>query len=753
MIIKRVWAENVLKYGHLEIVEVPSAGLVGISGANEAGKTTIGEVICFALFGRTFSVTPEEVVKVIRWGEARCAVQLDFTTGDGRAYQVARYLDEDGNQGARLGFLGEEQTLAKGAEVVTAAVTELIHFGYDEFIESFYLAQREITTPHPHSVAVKTMAGIAALEEVVDQFGDEVQREQEGIADTEARVAEVRQQITELDLQPDYLPGLESERTELAERREQAAKEAEAIATAAARCEETVARVQRAVVGLQRADRETPYRDWRVHVQEFEQGLDEVERHCAEQREPGRSLSGELRALARDRNERLAAFQRLLERARQYRERVAGLLADPEQGAGEEHATEPLAARWAQATRDIEDARSARGRARFGLWLFLLVAIIAWAVWALVTQAAGTGVAQALAALPGTADGAPWWLGVAVVATVLALFFGVRSARLGTRIDELERTRDEIDTRIETARREAEELERLEVVPLPQAVSALQSMGDESLAGEAREFGNGPGRPLIEDEAVEEQRGQVDQQVIAYQSGVERMCEEADHATAALNRRVAELEEQVAALDGAIAEERARVARARELASVVGDCERRIETRRQRIRERELGQELLGGASRHIAKRFNRDIRNLVGATLPLFTEGRYEHLQIDENLEVQVFSSEKRDFVNLDEVSSGTQRQIRLAVRLALSQELINTTVRGPQFVFLDEPFAFFDQQRMRNTMQVLPTLSDEMTQIWIIAQHFPEDAAFDLHIECSREQEELRVAPPRARPEASVV
>ena len=73
-----------------------------------------------------------------------------------------------------------------------------------------------------------------------------------------------------------------------------------------------------------------------------------------------------------------------------------------------------------------------------------------------------------------------------------------------------------------------------------------------------------------------------------------------------------------------------------------------------------------------MSNQFNRDIRDLVGRTLPLFTDGRYEHLQIGEDLGVRVFSSEKRDFMDLDEVSSGTQRQIMLALRLALSQKLL---------------------------------------------------------------------------------
>jgi exonuclease SbcC len=128
-----------------------------------------------------------------------------------------------------------------------------------------------------------------------------------------------------------------------------------------------------------------------------------------------------------------------------------------------------------------------------------------------------------------------------------------------------------------------------------------------------------------------------------------------------------------------------------------------------------------------------------VGKTLPLFTEGRYEHLQIDEDLTVRAFSNEKRDFINLEEISSGTQRQIMLAVRLALSQELVNRTGIGRQFLFLDEPFAFFDQERTQSALNVLPKLSEQITQIWIAAQQFPQEPSFKFTILCDREQQSL--------------
>ncbi len=88
MIIDRIRAQNVLKYAELDI-ELAERGLIAISGQNESGKSSIGETVCFALFGRTFSIPPEEVTKVVRWGENHCNVTLEFRVED-QAYVLSQ---------------------------------------------------------------------------------------------------------------------------------------------------------------------------------------------------------------------------------------------------------------------------------------------------------------------------------------------------------------------------------------------------------------------------------------------------------------------------------------------------------------------------------------------------------------------------------------------------------------------------------------------------------------------------------------
>ena len=107
MIINRIRAQNVLKYAELSI-DLAERGLIAISGRNESGKSSIGETVCFALFGRTFSIGPEEIHKVVRWGENHCAVTLEFAVED-RHYVLSRFLDRDGNHSAKLAMLEDPE--------------------------------------------------------------------------------------------------------------------------------------------------------------------------------------------------------------------------------------------------------------------------------------------------------------------------------------------------------------------------------------------------------------------------------------------------------------------------------------------------------------------------------------------------------------------------------------------------------------------------------------------------------------------
>jgi len=629
MIIRSLSASNVLKYGRLELAALPENGLIGISGPNESGKSSIGEAVCFALFGRTFSLGESDVAKIIRWGESQCSAELRFEVADGKQYEIARFLDNEGNHSARLTIAGEQEPIVRGAQGVGDALFRLLGFEFDEFIESFYLAQREITTPHPHSHAIKVMAGIAPLEIAAAEFEQEVEVQEEEIESLEYDINGVQQELGELGIDPDRLTTLEQDRD--AERKR-------------------VIEQNLKIIGLEEA---------------------------------------------------AAAYQD----------------------------NEPA----------LSSARRSRVTASLLRLLSFLAALAAGAAWLYLSKTPEAEMPSQLmgflsAYAPNWGTKLPWLLYASAIAGVLFLLFWARRASLDARIAALQQHGGELAERLAELRS-----------ALPASADPAGGTGNEPPPAEVEAEETAVATPLDEKVARNAARPSDEEFAALHSRIVDATASSAEVRSLVAREvgwvrdRLERRQEALVHLEEAIERELERLRKAGNLEQERTGYQEQIEKRRQQIQVRGLAGELLEGGMRQISQRFNRNLRGLVGRTLPLFTENRYEHLQIGDDLNVRVFSSEKRDFMDLDEISSGTQRQIMLAVRLALAQELVDRTVKGPQFMVLDEPFAFFDQERTRSALAVLPKLSDQFSQVWVIAQDFPPGVEFAKTVTCDRDSNTL--------------
>ena len=87
------------------------------------------------------------------------------------------------------------------------------------------------------------------------------------------------------------------------------------------------------------------------------------------------------------------------------------------------------------------------------------------------------------------------------------------------------------------------------------------------------------------------------------------------------------------------------------------------------------------------------------------------------------------------------------LCVRLALSQALIASSSKSAQFIFFDEPFAFFDERRMAKAVDVLKRISPQITQVFHAAQRFDKPSAFDLCLDCQIDDDTLAASGKRPR------
>lgn len=632
MIINSVSAQNVLKYKNLELSDIPAKGIIAISGQNESGKSSIGETVCFALFGRTFSLGPEDVNKVLLWGENHCSVTLDFTCDEER-YVLSRYLDKDGNHSAKLSLYEQpEKPLARGIDAVSDALFNIIGYDFEEFIESFYLAQREITTPHPHSTAVKTMAGIATLEHASVEFEEEIGQQQEILEELLAEQEALQTELEEMNFEEGYLISLEDQKNE---------QEAELL-----------------------ANRDT--------LSALDQGTDNY------------------------------------------------LHNEPE----------------------IRRAGKKRGSARFWRFITFVLSLVLGGAWGLLTQRPDlTQSTQLLNLLqqkiPNWQDAYIPYIGYAAIGmAVIMLLFWIRAGSQSAKVKTLQKSSAELAPIMEQAR-------AVTAAPLvfDEALEADDAETEDEDAGQPPEISM---QPMLPDDRTDSAAYAVLLSRVESTSATGADVRQyAEHEQNWLASQIQSKEERLWAVSRAVDEELDRVQHIARLYEVDTALQEKMSELEKRKASRERAIELLSGAAEHLSNNFNRDIRDLVGRTLPIFTHGRYEHLRIDPDLAVRVFSSDKRDFMELEEVSSGTQRQIMLALRLALSQKLLNRTVKGQQFAFLDEPFAFFDEDRTQHALAALDKLSDNLSQIWIVAQSFSasSEAGFAARIECSRDTDSLNV------------
>ncbi len=194
-------------------------------------------------------------------------------------------------------------------------------------------------------------------------------------------------------------------------------------------------------------------------------------------------------------------------------------------------------------------------------------------------------------------------------------------------------------------------------------------------------------------------------------------------------------------LNNAIEAEMARADEAGQLRQKRNKIGMEIKACSRKIKVNDQANQLLKHSAAKFSAQFNQIITETSSRILPSFTGGHYSQIKIDNNIQVKIFSNEKDDFIDFDEVSSGTQRQIMLSLRFAMSEQLAINKDNQQQFILLDEPFAFFDHERTVETLEALPESSDVVNQIWVFSQEFPKEITASKAIHCDVSDAQLLV------------
>ena len=711
MIIKQIQAENILCYTKVGLTNLPTVGVIGISGPNESGKTSTVEIICLALFGRTSTVEGGELTKVVKWGQFSGSVTLEFVARDKNCYTVTRQFDRDGTQAAQLMQSGSTTPIARGGEAVNEAVVQLGGFTYQRFVDSFYLVQRNMVAPEVLKETVKVLSGVQTLDNIHAECESDIRTSQDAIIPLEPKISAVQKQLAELNIQGDTLSQLQAQRQSELDGATQAEADIAQRRSASASLQTAATHVAEQVEQLSAAGSDTSLVQWQDNAQQLDEALASLAEACKNVQDNVSAQAG-LNTWVSGLKNQVAAFAPVQEKVAARRERQVWLIGEGERPSAETSERKPLPEQQSALSDQLAAATSRRSL-MIGLGLASLVAVLAAWVMAQASIAIGLGV-------------------LVFIFFVLVTF---RAADvLGCR-QELEQVGHEI----ETVRNEIQMLDTVKEPSLSDHVAMLQGIDDEDLSASVASFAAGDGAELLDADKLSSKVRVLCKTLGESEKGVQRVQErleaEIDHGTIQIDSH----NKQAQQLDQKIANEQARRDIADQLKEQISGFEKERSEHLQQISVRRAAQQLLEGTHPRLYGRFNIELQQVVRNIVPLLTEGRYENLRVGEDLEIQALSEEKGDFVSLSEVSGGTYFQLMLAIRLALSQAIITSSVGGDEFIILDEPFAFFDTKRTQKTLEVLPHMSNEIEQTWILAQSFDDESQLDLHLRCSRDNEEL--------------
>lgn len=630
MLIKSLSAVNFRKYHKLEVSDIPKNGVITIAGSNESGKTSIGEAICFALFGRTFFLDDSNLHKIICWGQDATEVNLKFTAGSNEHYHLYRSFNRDGQHKVTLskeagdGISDLSHITLDTEEKVNDALNRILGFDYDAFSSSFYLAQRELTAPDPHSDSIKKMAGISDYSAITDELRSSSNEHKKKLEELDPEVKQLDVSLSAIAIDESWLPDLVDA--------------------------------------------------------EFTLGEEQRRRE---------SLMGHL-----DQNEE------------EYEE-------------------------------NIKSYHSTR-RSRF-FWHFISVLlfpimIVSWILWVvhkikpnfyedLIINALGLDRLSEMMTYTNNL-----LLPIAIAATILFILSLLLKNKATGNLNLLHEEAEEIsDSMREGHRLITTQVETL----LPERIVQLFHKRRENestllIIPPREKFSNLS--QLIED-------------MPSYSANAEDVSSAITRLSNSLKSQDIEIVDLARGLVDDVEQERLRSDDAGKLRSTRKVLEHAVNKHQREIDVQGISVGLLQRAASGSVNLFNDNIADISAKALNEFTEGRYSKIRIAEDFSVQVYSDEKNDFMDFDEISSGTQRQVMLALRMAMSEELSKNTGNSQQFIFLDEPFAFFDLSRKKATLRALPTVSTVTSQIWIIAQEFPADVGVDKEINCPNDSAELVV------------
>ena len=800
MIIKSIKARNFMRYPEIELKGFPQRGVIGIFGNNECGKSTIGHIISFALFGGTIKATKGEKEQIIHWGEEVCEVELEFSWGT-KEYKVYRRIRQTGAQIARIEDMSKGKIVATGVHDVEDVIYNLLTFDFKGFRYSTYVGQKELTLIHDASKikdrkeVINSMLGIDAMEKTRLEIPAKIKlskTERDGISieknNVENTVKELMEKHKESDAIKTQLKSLEDEYKTKSEKLEKLKEDLKVfqkykeVSTKIASKNEVIVEKRSAINNVIKTLQEI--QDSKTKLQKLEK---DIEKYATSESEL--ESKKELRKQFISFKNQLDEIKRM---ANEYRTEVSSQISrykQQEQGLNDRNKS---------LERDITEEESIQVDEADIKYLDVQKNKVDKSMWALAVCAIGSLIVLIIMLSTGNRL---WFvpLILAIITAVGAYYKITKSKKLAQSLKQYEKDRLRLEQREEHLAKYSDEKMQIakqtgianeQISQLAVILQVMKQLSFDSfhdidgnfklLRGQnlnpLSEMKNGlsliisKSYPFINTEqkiidyelelnkAIDEQSSMAkekarldtdiknnrniikkEQDALNLQSQLGQEIKEQHEIVAKLQAELPSIEYSEAEYNKAEKSYSDLEKRVKELEGGRGNSIGRLKTLEKDVlklpkvqeklkelednyknKSRELQiYDILNDAfirnQQEIRKRLGPSIEMYFSWILPKITNNRYQKVKVSEDFNISVYSLEKNDFVDIDNLSGGTEDQLLLSLRLAFAKAL---TPEGAQFfLFLDEPISSFDEQRRTSFLDFLKLLETNFQQIFIIS------------------------------------
>ena len=750
MLIRSLRAENFMGFGKLEISQLPERGLIGIEGPNESGKTSVGDAILFALFGKSPRNDALPVSKLIRWKTDALNVELCFAIPGEGEFFIHREIDKYGTNYVKLLDAGSKRELAAGHVDVARTIAKLLKTEPDEFRQAFFLSQHRSLARGLDPDFLDRVIGVSQL----------------GVA-----IAEVEKEVEELERSYSlYNKDIDRNRLQLE-------KYDESIANEGSLQEKTLKFGREVEVGKRRRDElEVSLKCLRNFGEELARRGSQIESARGGSVQNVAKALGGLPALYRAFEDRCGSAEREAfewtflnsrrDRFDQQKELCSSLadfssrFCDLRNGFKDRtrelarklgpDSNDSLLGAQCRVTGELAEQTRTCQRRSIRAFCVLVAAGLLGAIWGSVLSGMphGQPVVEFLGNLGVGAENASTVLGSTFGGLAMVFFlFVVARGLAGAQRHRLEEEESNLAKEIRDSRAEADALEAAlaggQSEEISRAYAAVEKVSSATLISVKDELaqsfedywcvgGDAPYRKKIADLCASQKR---------FREEIKQEAQGLDKLIKDLSTELTKKKSEKGRIDGRLREAVNNKPKREKLAAATSEFREKSNQIRSELTLRRVSIQLLEETSTRVRSRVAPTVAEFVRRILPTLTEDRYRDARLSDDWNLEIFASEKSDFMDYSELSGGTRESLRLALVLAACQCLIHCRALRKHFLFLDEPFTLIDAGRARSILECLKRLSPEVQQVFVIQPAF--DAAqlelFDETIRIKPDSESL--------------